>query len=161
MTHTISNPELLIIEDEKPKLNAVCAFLSEEYPNLTYKVAQSFTSATSAISENNFKICIIDMSIPTYDFEVDNTGGGNPQAEGGTEILRFLESESPETRAIVLTQYNEFSDEDGKTLSIESLRANLTAEFGHNLIELIYYSGQKGEWRSQLKEIFRENNYGN
>lgn len=161
MMHTTNSPELLIIEDEKPKLNAVCAFLSEEYPKISYAVAQSFSAATSEISKNKFKFCIIDMSIPTYDFEVDNTGGGKPQAEGGTEILRFLESESPETKAIVLTQYNEFSDEDGSTLSIESLRANLAAEFSQNLIELIYYSGQKGEWRSKLKEILRATEYDN
>lgn len=153
MTLTTNKLSFLVVEDEEPKLNAIRAFLLDEFPKIYVVTAKSLNSAIAELSNNEFGFCIIDMSIPSYDFEVDKTGGGKPQAEGGTEILRFMESECPGLKAVVLTQYNEFATLDGSVLSLENLRANLTQEFSENLLAVIYYSGQKAEWRAELKAL--------
>jgi ActR/RegA family two-component response regulator len=153
MTLITNDFSILIVEDEEPKLNAIRAFLFDDFPMINVSIAKSLTSAISELSNKEFDFCIIDMSLPTYDFEVDKTGGGKPQTEGGTEILRFMESECPDLKAVVLTQYNEFATLDGSVLSIEDLRHNLTQEFSDNLLAVIYYSGQKAEWRSELKKL--------
>lgn len=153
MTLITNDFSILIVEDEEPKLNAIRAFLFDDFPMINVSIAKSLTSAISELSNKEFDFCIIDMSLPTYDFEVDKTGGGKPQTEGGTEILRFMESECPGLKAAVLTQYNEFATLDGSVLSIEDLRHNLTQEFSDNLLAVIYYSGQKAEWRSELKKL--------
>lgn len=153
MMRTTNNLPVLIVEDEEPKLNAIRSFLVEEFPDLKFRVAKSLTSAISELANNAFAFCLIDMSIPSYDFEVDKTGGGQPQAEGGTDILRFMESECPDLKAVVLTQYNEFATPDGSVLSIEDLRESLTQEFTANLLAVVYYSGQKAAWRSELKVL--------
>ncbi|MCQ2031188.1 hypothetical protein [Stutzerimonas zhaodongensis] len=153
MMPTTNNASILIVEDEEPKLNAIRAFLIDEFPAFEFRVAKSLTSAISELTHHSFSFCLIDMSIPSYDFEVDKSGGGQPQAEGGTDILRFMESECPDLKAAVLTQYNEFATLDGSVLSIEDLRENLTKEFPDNLLAVIYYSGQKASWRSELKTL--------
>lgn len=156
MMHTTSDKKLLIVEDDAPKRKAIESFLLEAAPNVTIVSSRSLSNAISAIENHKFDIAIIDMSLPTYDFAVDKEGGGQPEGFGGSEILRFIESESPNTECIVITQYQEFSDKQNQTTkSLEQVTRDLVSEFGDLLRGVIYYSGQRGAWREELKTIIQ------
>ncbi|WP_447891807.1 response regulator [Pseudomonas atacamensis] len=148
---TVTNKKILVVEDDKPKLNAIVNFLAEELKISHVDTAKSLTSAIEKISSNFYDMCVVDMSIPTYDFDVDKSGGGLPQSFGGKDILRFLQSESELTKAIVITQYSEFSDVDGSAQTLETLTAQLLRRFRSNLIAVLYYASQKSDWRSKLR----------
>lgn len=143
---------ILIIEDDTPKLNAIKSCLTGEIgiSEASISVARSLTSAIQKLQEQNFALCVVDMSIPTYDFEVDKTGG-EPQAKGGLDILRFIQSETDSTKAIVITQYNEFTDGNGSASTLEQLTEQLLKKFKKNLLAVLFYASQKSEWRSKLK----------
>lgn len=148
----------LIVEDDEPKLSAVVAMLQEIDGTAHILVAGSVASAIKTIESNTVNLAIIDMSLPTFDILNDINGGGRPQGFGGRDILRFLESEQPEALCVVLTQYEEFNVDIsyGNSQNLQSISGELSKEFGDSLLDVIYYSGRRGDWRDKLKNIIHK-----
>lgn len=150
-----SNP-VLVIEDDEPKMRAVLSLLSELAIDHTMIVsASSVASALECISKNSISFAIIDMSLPAFDFARDVSGGGQPQGTGGRDILRFLEDEQPCAKAVVLTQYHEFDLGRAFTApqKLDRLVLQMKTDFPSILIDVLSYTGQRGEWRESLKNI--------
>lgn len=153
MTPITNNLKLLLVEDDAPKRKAIEQLVADYLLNTEIVSVHSLSTAISAIENNSFDIAIVDMSLPTYDFTTDKEGGGQPEGFGGSEILRFIESESPTTGCIIVTQYQEFSDKSaGTSKRIEELIEELKAEFEEVLFGVFHYSGQRGSWREELKQ---------
>lgn len=150
-----SDLSILLVEDDDHKLRAIHGFVTGKFPDATVHIARSLTSAVSIVARQPVDVAIIDMSLPTFDFAVDKSGGGDPQGFGGTEILRFIEAEAPDIRAMVLTQHNEFSARDGSTKSLIDLKTELHDEFGDWFIGLSFYSGQSGTWRQDVENMIK------
>lgn len=153
MIYTSNNAKILLVEDDIPKRKAISSYLNEKNAGLSIDIAESLSTAIKKIGCEKYWIAIIDMSIPTYDILKDKEGGGQPQNFGGSEVLRFLESESPETHPIVITQYKEFSGPGMKFKSLDDLRNDLLEEFSGFLYDVIYYSGSNGDWKNDLGKI--------
>ena len=149
----IIEPLVLIIEDDSPKFKAINGYLQEFMPDAQLIHASSLTSAIQVLSTKSVTLAIIDMSLPTYDAAKDRTGGGQPQGYGGIDILRFIETESPDTYGIVLTQYEEFLSSFGEPKDLDSLRKELEAKFSPYLLGVVYYSSLLGDWRTSIKEL--------
>jgi CheY-like chemotaxis protein len=149
-----NNFTVLIVEDDEPKLRAISQFFADEFPEAKVCIAQSLSAAINSLVALHTHFAVVDMSLPTYDFSADRAGGGKPQGFGGADILRFIEAESSWTNSVVLTQYEEFPipDQVGRR-SLSDLSDELRMELGAKFIGVIHYSGQHGEWRSQLKNI--------
>ncbi|WP_405118253.1 response regulator [Pseudomonas leptonychotis] len=145
----ITDGRILVIDDDAPKLNAIKECLKADLGLDNPDIAKSLTSAIRAISNNSYSLCIIDMSLPTYDFEEDKSGG-DPQAKGGVDVLRFIQSESPATKAIIISQYDEFPDGSG-SVTLDELTEQLLRKFRKNLLAVLFYASQKSEWRNRLK----------
>ncbi len=146
-----NNPLVLVIEDDEPKLRAVVGFLQETIPGINLKTAGSLSSAIRVLSTSRVTLAVIDMSLPTYDVAKDRAGGGQPQGRGGVDILRFIATEAPSTYSVVLTQYDEFtSGPKGGCKDLKELREYLHKKFGSRFLDVIFYSGQLGEWREAL-----------
>lgn len=148
---TITDGKVLVIDDDAPKLNAIIDCLSVELGIVSPDVAKSLTSAIRSISRSTYSLCIIDMSLPTYDFDEDKSGG-DPQAKGGVDVLRYIQSESPTTQAIIVSQYDEFPDGAG-VVSLDELTEQLMIKFKGNLLAVLFYGSQKSEWRNRLKNV--------
>jgi CheY-like chemotaxis protein len=148
---------ILVVEDDGPKLSAVLQMLQVEFPKAHVSVAGSLISAVENITKSAFDLAIVDMSVPTYEFSVDREGGGRPQGFGGEDILRFVEAESPITKTVVLTQYQEFSENQNRgRRSLEDVTQSLRGSLGAGFLGVLYYSGQRGEWRSKLVDLIRQ-----
>ncbi|MFT3762285.1 MAG: hypothetical protein QM761_06655 [Pseudoxanthomonas sp.] len=142
---------LLVVEDDEPKMRSVVTFLQEKLPaEFEVVCATSLSSAIRLLSSRPVLLAIVDMSLPTFDFAIDRSGG-QPQGFGGMDILRFIESETPSTRSVVLTQYEEFpTGQDGVRRDISRLEQELKDELGTAFLGVIHYAGQQGDWRDQL-----------
>ena len=149
-----SKLRVLVVEDDEPKLAAIERFLNEEHSSIKLFVAKSLTSAVQMLSNETIDFAIVDMSIPTYDFSRDRAGGGRPEAFGGEDIVRFIESESPETAYVILTQYEQFGADDFSVpTSLAELRNRLSESLGRNFFGVIHYSDQLGKWREEIKKV--------
>lgn len=147
-------PAVLLIEDDDYKVKALSDFFLTECPQATLHTARSLNGAIREICEGNFALAVVDMSLPTYDLATDRHGGGDPQGFAGEDILRFIETESPDTRMVVVTQLSEFSD-GSVTRTLDELTAALKSELGANYLGLVSYSGRHGGWRDTLKELIQ------
>lgn len=151
---SLSELQVLVVEDDEPKLHAVQRFFETEFPTSVIVAAKSLTTAIEQLSSLRIDLAIVDMSLPTYDFSLDKEGGGRPQGFGGEDIVRFVESESTHTKSVVLTQYEEFEETPtGGRRSLASLTDSMRASLGPSFLGVLHYSGQHGEWRDRLRRI--------
>jgi len=146
---------VLVVEDDEPKQRSIVGFLREVLVSgVEVQTAESLTSAVAVLSAENINFAVVDMSIPTFDLVKDRRGGGQPQGFGGADILRFIDSETTDTKCVVVTQYEEFllpraaQSRDPRGLE-EVLRSELDARF----LGVIHYSGQHGVWRQALRDV--------
>lgn len=149
----INDLVVLVVEDDEPKLRSIRQFFSEHFPLFSIVEARSLIGAVEVVSTQKVDFSVIDMSLPTYESAKDPSGGP-PQGFGGEDILRFAADEQPNMRAVVLTQYEEFPDAvRGGLRSLLDLQSDLKGAIGDGFLGLLYYSGQHGEWRTQLRTI--------
>lgn len=140
---------VLIVEDEEHKVRPISAFLRELGLENIF-TAGSLSSAIAALDDHEIDLAIVDMSIPTYDFAEDWAGGGRPLGFGGADILRFIDSEMPHARSVVLTQYEELPSSNGVSQDLATKENELRSELGTHFLGLIHYDGQHGKWRETL-----------
>lgn len=151
----MSKPVILIVEDDEPKLRSIVGLMREHLrAHLEIAVTESLSGAIEVLTNNEVVFAIVDMSLPTYDFVKDKRGGGTPQGYGGADILRFIDSETEETRTLALTQYEEFVlSKGGQRRDTRSLEAMLRAELDDRFLGVVHYDGQHGAWRKRLLQV--------
>lgn len=145
---------VLIVEDERPKLNSIKEFLSKEYKNLICYEAMSVNSAMVQLDEIDVDILLIDMSLPTYDISASESGGRS-QRFGGEEIIDYMTFLEKVVPVIIITQYKGFANDDtrGEILSISSLADKIAAKYPEIYKGIVYYDGSANKWRRELKEM--------
>lgn len=151
----MSKPVILIVEDDEPKLRSIVGMMREHLrAHFEIAVTESLSGAIEVLTNNEVVFAIVDMSLPTYDFVKDKRGGGTPQGYGGADILRFIDSETEETRTLALTQYEEFVlSKGGQRRDTRSLEAMLRAELDDRFLGVVHYDGQHGSWRKRLLQV--------
>lgn len=154
----MSNRAILVVEDDEPKQKSVVGFLREVLAcDVQVYIAESLAGAISILSTQSITFAVVDMSIPTFDLARDRRGGGQPQAFGGADILRFIDSETVDTMSLVITQYEEFVlPEDLKRRDIQGLGETLRGELDQRFLGAIHYNGQHGQWRQLLREALEK-----
>ncbi|WP_264531546.1 hypothetical protein [Flavobacterium sp. N502540] len=141
--------KILIVENDTNKSTQVEFFLQYEIkisPN-NIDTRRSFQSGLEAILVNSYDLLILDMSIPTFDIsEIDD--GGETLDRGGEIILQEMEREGIKTKALILTQYEEFDE-----ISLEEIDNSLREEFSDFYLGCIYYNTSQVNWQNELKNI--------
>ena len=68
---------VLLVEDEAPKLANLKDFLRRGYPEFEVATAKSVRSAVDAlrVHDADFAMVILDMSLPTFDIQNNESGG--------------------------------------------------------------------------------------
>lgn len=151
-----SEGSVLIVEDDEPKLRAISKFFSDNFSGCKVGESKSLTSAIKSLSEMDFDLVVIDMSLPTYDMDETTMGGGNPQGFGGEDVVRFISAGSTNTEMVVVTQYDVFQDGDGgASRSLGDIEESLAAEIGSNFLGVVFYSGQHGDWQISLLDMLK------
>jgi len=151
---------VLIIEDDKPKLNSILSFLGSILnPDIRIIAVESLSSAITELSNRKIVLAVVDMSIPTFDIAKDRLGGGKPQGFGGADVLRFIDSENEHTYSVVLTQYEEFKlpqmDEKHDPRGLQEI---LELELDERFLGVVHYTGQYGPWQTALVEVLEKIN---
>jgi CheY-like chemotaxis protein len=101
---------------------------------------------------------LLDMSLPTFDVG-ERESGGRPQGFGGIEILRHMTLAGISCPTIVITGYEAFLREAGKTVDISQMRTELEQEFPQCLSGVLqclsgvlHYNSTYDEWKSELEK---------
>lgn len=141
---------VLIVEDEIPKLEDLYDFFSLRYKEWGVSSARSVRSAIDAVrSEKRFDLLILDMSLPTFDI-TSNEAGGQPQGFGGIEVLRYLQKIDSALPVIVVTAFEAFTS-GLKSITLDDLRLSLKERYPSNFKGAVYYNVVLTSWIEDLE----------
>lgn len=142
---------LLIIEDDVNKIMQIKDFIKKNYRDLKINEAYSFQSGLEKVLDLKPKIILLDMSLPTYDISI-NERGGRPRSFGGRDILSQIKRKKINSKAIIVTQFEDFQDEK-ESKSLDELKTQLACDFKENYSGTVCYQPSKIEWQSELKAL--------
>ena len=146
---------ILLVEDESPKRRHVERFLNRWSASISLEVAMSVNSALDALDRSLPDLLLLDMSLPTFDVG-EGEAGGRPQGFGGVEILRHMTLAEIECPTIVITGYEAFPTEAGKTVELTELRESLSKEFPKLLLGVLHFNSTYEEWKVALERTLAE-----
>lgn len=144
---------VLIIEDDKYKLDKIKSYIENEFSQLEINVKTSFHSGFEEVVDNYilYDLILLDMSMQIYDISSDEAGG-DPAPLAGKSILTQMYLREIPTNVIVVTMYERFQD----GTKIKDLHSTLLEEFPENYKGYVYFSHIDNKWMSDLKEYINK-----
>ncbi|WP_319405147.1 response regulator [uncultured Desulfosarcina sp.] len=140
--------EILIIEDDEIKSTQIKDFLKDSFKSIDISFAKSIQSAIKMLKNSTFNLILLDMTLPTFDFGV-NDDGGRIRAYGGREILRQMDRKKIVTPVIVITQFDKFG-KGSNTLALDELNKELKKDHKNNYKGCVYYNAAYENWKYDL-----------
>jgi CheY-like chemotaxis protein len=137
--------KILLVEDDRNKLNTIASFLQEIYFGIKIEYAMSYQSGVDLAMKNLYNLLLLDMSIPNYDTE-GNDSSEDTLKNGGELIIHELLDENIEFDCTIITQYETINDEPLSVID-ERLR-ELCGNKYHGYIQ---YQTYTDEWKQNLK----------
>ncbi|MES2672063.1 MAG: response regulator [Pseudomonadota bacterium] len=145
---------ILVADDEEPKLTSITEWLAEAVPLVEVLVSKSVRSTIDVAVQFRPEIVLLDMSLPTFDIALGESGG-RPQGFGGAEVLRHFDGHGLRTKVIVITQYEGF-DNNGKKFDLDELSGVLRREHAEIFMDCLHYNVVNDEWKSRLANHLHE-----
>lgn len=141
-----------IVEDEEPKYVHIRNYVEKIMPGVTVTHAKSVTSAVNLLEDFLPNLLILDMSLPTFDITVEESGG-RPQGFGGIEVLREMLIEKWFCPTIVITGYSAFQRDSIQKVTLDELSEELMIEFPAFLRGVLHFNSSFSEWQVELRMI--------
>lgn len=141
---------ILIVEDDTFKADALKEYVLEIVPNANITVAKSFRSGCHAAFEGKYEILLLDMTMPNFDV-ANSENGGDTLKNGGELIMRELLDEAVPFKAVIISQYETFNNE-----TIEQIDARLKELCSSNYLGWIKYSTKNIDWKEKLNKLISD-----
>lgn len=140
--------KILLVEDFEEKANNIIAFLNKEFHEYEIDRCSSYNTAQEMIFEHSedYKLILLDMSMSTYDLNVD-ASGGLPEPAAGEYILEGMFLRDINTPVIVITMYNVFGRKE-----LAAFDTELKDKYPQNYKSYVFYSSQRTDWKNELKK---------
>lgn len=135
--------KLLIIEDDKIKIEKLTSFLSHH----DFDLKESFQSGLDALRNTKYDLLILDMTIPLWEKE-NNDLNQNYEQFGGEKILREMKRKKIIVPVILFTMFDKFPIGD-EVLTFEQISAKYKENFDF-YIEAVYYDSRNDDWKNKL-----------
>lgn len=144
--------KILLVEDFEEKANNIRAFLKSEFPEFEIDRCSSYNTAQEMIFEHSedYELILLDMSMSTYDLDVD-ASGGLPEPAAGEYLLEGMFLREISTPVIVITMYNVFGRRE-----LSAFDTELKAKYPQNYKSYVFYSSQRTDWKNELKKQIKD-----
>lgn len=139
---------VLLIEDDEFKAADISRAIEDLDRLAIIERAASVTSALRCITDQQFDVLVLDMSLPTFDLSGPG-GGGSPQGQGGVEVLRLAKWLGKDIPVVVVTQYPDI-EIDGRETPLADAAARLSTRFETDVRSCISYEFDSDAWRYEL-----------
>ena len=141
---------ILIIEDNHSKLKRIRDFLEKNYQFISVHDAMSYTAGLRRLYDDQWDLVLLDMSLPIYDLNIQDSGG-DKKSIAGKEIIKRMQHRKIITPTVIVTQFDTFGDNG---ITIESLNEEFEHDFSEIWRGTINY--EKTSWMTNLKSIIDE-----
>ena len=147
--------KILIIEDQEDKSKDIEQFCESYFKKVDLiHVKRSLRSGLrAALSEIQYDLIFLDMSMPNFDPSEDDPLGGTPESFAGKELLAQLKFRKVTIPVVIVTQYQTFNE--GK-IDLKSLNNELMKEYFGFYMGIVYYSSADKDWQTNLKKLLTE-----
>lgn len=142
--------EILIVEDDDIKCSELVSLTNRVLLG-TVRIAKSVNSALSCLRERRPSAVILDMSLPAFDFSLDD-GGFRHIVFAGRDVLDEIDRLEYDTQVIVVTAYDRFGDSEGAT-TLEDLSNELRREYPRIYVDSVWYSPLADAWQTKLTAL--------
>lgn len=149
--------KILIVEDDYDKKKIVTNYI-HEICGIGTEITEreSLRSGLMELIKNNdYDYVILDMSLPNFDINEDEPGGGTPESFAGREFMEQMNLRELTCPVIILTQYSSF---ERGSVSLEDLRNEFSFNYSKFYIGLVYYNAVTDNWKNELAEILLSEN---
>lgn len=135
--------KILIIEDDKIKIDKLTVFLS----NHNFDLRESFQSGLEALRNNKYDLLILDMTIPLWEKE-NNDINQNYEQFGGEKILREMKRKKIRVPVILFTMFDKFTV-GVDILTFEQISDKYKKSFDF-YVGAVYYDSRNDDWKNNL-----------
>jgi CheY-like chemotaxis protein len=149
--------KVLVVDDDPNKVKQLRECVSDLLPQAEVVHRRSYQSGLKAALFERPDIIVLDMTMPTYDVGGKETGG-RERRYAGQQILRQLKRKMAESRAVVVTQFEQFGEGD-QLVTLEELSRNLTQEFGEYFLGTVFYQAGDTHWREVMKQLLERSGF--
>tara|TARA_R110000868_G_scaffold261914_1_gene520092 strand:- start:383 stop:811 length:429 start_codon:yes stop_codon:yes gene_type:complete len=134
--------KILFIEDNPQKLKQVLNYITDNHANCSVEVRKSYNSGLrELISNDEYSLILLDMSLPNYDIEPGESGG-DFEKYAGKYLLNEMYRRDINTNVLVITMYPNYVDEE----FTNELKDNFS-----NYLGVIYYNVKEPDsWKNEL-----------
>jgi CheY-like chemotaxis protein len=141
---------ILFIEDDKDKIEAVVDYLKLLVQNVSFVIKKSLQSGLEEIvSESKHDLILLDMALPNYDISIEEPEGGSPESFAGLDILLQMKLREIKSRVLVITQFDSFGD---NKMTLDELVNQLKRDYSDNYKGTVFFSITSDKWQKDLKE---------
>jgi CheY-like chemotaxis protein len=146
--------KIILIEDDKKKIEDIKGFLSEfhNYNDLT--IRESYQSGLRELMKNEYDLLLLDMSVPTWDKTIHEPGG-NFEKFGGYKILKEITRKNKALDTVLITMFDDFGESDN-SITLSQLDGALSDEFPNIYKGVVYYNTREDKWKTEL-DLFIKN----
>lgn len=141
----------LLVEDDQFKEAAILEFLQADFGFIDVEVRRSLTSAITLIKNEKVDYIFLDMSLPTFDVSV-NESGGRPNGFGGWDLMRYLDAKKIQSNVILVTQFETFELND-QNLTIDTLKIIFSEKYKKVFKGIVKYDSISNLWKTELKRL--------
>jgi DNA-binding response OmpR family regulator len=141
--------KLLIIEDDKEKLEAVTSFIDKLSLDIVIFPAPNYKEGKKKLREK-FDFLILDMTLP-----LKNDAQEGKLATAGIDLLEVMKHRNIETPCVVLTQYDTFGKHKDK-VSLDDLINKIDLEYSDIVDDVLFYDSSDGQWEEGLENVLRK-----
>lgn len=140
---------IIMIEDNEHKRKKIKDFIISINSSIVIDESNSYNSGLEKCLNNTFDLLILDMSMPTFDKD-KNESGGRFRTYGGKEIVRQLKRKNKELPFIIVSQHPNFN-ENSRTSSLKEIGEILKETSPDFYIDTIFYDTSSSSWKKNLK----------
>ena len=148
--------KILFVEDENIKRRDIMNYLSTDLNINDIDVVHSLMGGMLALKKKNYKMVLLDMSLPLYDIHGEDEEINEFEAFVGIEILDEIERKELDVKVLVITAFDVIED-DTKKIRLDQLDNQMKENYARFYLGCIHYDQSSLEWKYELKKYLKEN----
>ncbi|MDV2962477.1 response regulator [Shewanella algae] len=143
--------KILIAEDDNFKMKTLEDFFVSDFEGVSITITKSKQETIRSISEHNYDLILLDMTMPSYEGESEMERGElRPLA--GSDIISRMAYRKTFIPTIVVTQFEVFGRGSGIS-QIDKVMAELKEKFPEIVKGHVLFNLQSSTWRNELKTL--------